>query len=92
MFWNASYCEYFKVHMYNWTKHFYISCFVDLMRNPILQEKRQEHVTFQKYALELLERLSGKAKQASQDSEVSLVNIHRVSIILLKNIFKEVFQ
>lgn len=48
------------------------------MRDPILQEKRQEHVTFQKYALELLERLSGKTKQAGHDLEVSLINIHRV--------------
>jgi len=33
-----------------------------LMRDPILQEKRAEHVIFQKYALELLERVSGKTK------------------------------
>ncbi|KAJ8975910.1 hypothetical protein NQ317_007753 [Molorchus minor] len=32
----------------------------NLMRDPILQEKRQEHVMFQKYALELLELLSGR--------------------------------
>lgn len=58
------------------------------MRNPILQEKRQEHVTFQKYALELLESLSGKAKQAGQDSEVSLVNIHRVSKLFFEESLK----
>ncbi|XP_060518172.1 protein mahjong-like isoform X1 [Cylas formicarius] len=50
----------------------------NLMRDPILQEKRQEHVTFQKYALELLERLSGKTKYAGSDLEVSLANIHRI--------------
>lgn len=49
------------------------------MRDPILQEKRQEHVLFQKYALELLGRLSGKAKHTGKDLDVSLVNIHRVS-------------
>lgn len=53
------------------------------MRDPILQEKRQEHVTFQKYALELLERLSGRTKHRGNDLEVSLANIHRVSLILI---------
>lgn len=33
-----------------------------LMRDPILQEKRADHVTFQKYALQLMERVSGKFK------------------------------
>lgn len=50
----------------------------DLMRDPILQEKRQEHVSFQKYALELMERLSGKTKHTGNELEVSLANIHRV--------------
>lgn len=52
--------------------------FLDLMRDPILQEKRQEHVSFQKYALELLVRLSGKTKHRGNDLEASLANIHRV--------------
>jgi HIV-1 Vpr-binding protein len=51
------------------------------MRDPILQEKRQEHVTFQKYALELLERLSGKTKHRGNDLEVSLANIHRANVV-----------
>ncbi|KAH1001652.1 hypothetical protein HUJ04_005640 [Dendroctonus ponderosae] len=50
----------------------------NLMRDPILQEKRQEHVAFQKYAIELLERLSGKTKHGANDLEVSLANIHRI--------------
>ncbi|XP_030755161.1 protein mahjong isoform X2 [Sitophilus oryzae] len=50
----------------------------NLMRDPILQEKRQEHVMFQKYALELLERLSGKTKYVGNNLEVSLANIHRI--------------
>ena len=50
-----------------------------LMRDPILQEKRQEHVMFQKYALELLERVSGKSKHMGAEFETSLANIHRVS-------------
>ncbi|RVE40710.1 hypothetical protein evm_014640 [Chilo suppressalis] len=49
-----------------------------LMRDPILQEKRQEHVMFQKYALELLERVSGKSKHMGTEFETSLANIHKV--------------
>lgn len=51
------------------------------MRDPILQEKRQEHVSFQKHALELLGRLSGKTKHTGKDLDVSLINIHRVCFI-----------
>lgn len=47
------------------------------MQNPILQ-RRQEHVSFQKYALELLERVSGRAKPSGNEFEISLANIHRV--------------
>lgn len=59
-----------------------------LMRDPILQEKRQEHVAFQKYAVELLERLSGKTKHSGSGSEldVSLSNFHRVILISILNI------
>lgn len=53
-----------------------------LMKDPILQEKRQEHVTFQKYALELMERVSGKAKPTGAEYEISLVSLHRVSCIV----------
>ncbi|KRT78245.1 hypothetical protein AMK59_6678 [Oryctes borbonicus] len=53
----------------------------NLMRDPILQEKRQEHVLFQKYALELLGRLSGKAKHTGKDLDVSLINIHRANVV-----------
>lgn len=53
-----------------------------LMKDPILQEKRQEHVTFQKYALELMERVSGKAKPTGAEYEMSLVSLHRVSCSL----------
>lgn len=52
-----------------------------LMKDPILQEKRQEHVTFQKYALELMERVSGKAKPTGAEYEISLVSLHRVSCL-----------
>ncbi|XP_041989164.1 protein mahjong isoform X2 [Aricia agestis] len=52
-----------------------------LMRDPILQEKRQEHVMFQKYALELLERVSGKSKHMGAEFETSLANIHRANVV-----------
>lgn len=51
-----------------------------LMRDPILQEKRAEHVQFQKYALELMERVSGKSK-ASNQMDASLANIHKANVV-----------
>lgn len=51
-----------------------------LMRDPILQEKRAEHVQFQKYALELLERVSGKTKTSNQ-LDASLTNIHKANVV-----------
>lgn len=48
-----------------------------LMSNPILQEKRSEHVQFQTYALELLERVSGKPINV----ESSLANIHKANVV-----------
>lgn len=53
-----------------------------LMKDPILQEKRQEHVMFQKYALELMGRVSGEAKPTGAEYEISLASLHRVSFIL----------
>lgn len=52
-----------------------------LMRDPILQEKRAEHVIFQKYALELLEQVSGKTKPFSHQLDPSLANIHKANVI-----------
>jgi len=51
------------------------------MKNPVLQEKRQEHVTFQKYALELMELVAGKKKSNGAEIEASLANINRVFLI-----------
>ncbi|KAJ8918494.1 hypothetical protein NQ315_008192 [Exocentrus adspersus] len=53
----------------------------NLMRDPILQEKRQEHVMFQKYALELLELLSGRGNHTGNELEASLANIHRANVV-----------
>ncbi|XP_046626908.1 protein mahjong isoform X1 [Neodiprion virginianus] len=52
-----------------------------LMKDPILQEKRQEHVMFQKYALELMERVSGKAKPTGSEYEISLASLHRANVV-----------
>ncbi|XP_053986195.1 protein mahjong [Hylaeus anthracinus] len=52
-----------------------------LMKDPILQEKRQEHITFQKYALELMERVSGKAKPTGAEYEISLVSLHKANVV-----------
>jgi HIV-1 Vpr-binding protein len=48
-----------------------------LCKDPILQEKRSEHVQFQKYALELLERVSGKPTNI----DTSLANIHKANVV-----------
>ncbi|XP_025420180.1 protein mahjong isoform X4 [Sipha flava] len=53
----------------------------NLVKNPVLQEKRQEHVTFQKYALELMELVTGKAKHNGAEIEASLANINRANIV-----------
>ncbi|XP_055624237.1 protein mahjong isoform X2 [Toxorhynchites rutilus septentrionalis] len=52
-----------------------------LMRDPILQEKRAEHVQFQKYALELMERVSGKAKTFNNQLDTSLADIHKANVV-----------
>lgn len=52
-----------------------------LMRDPILQEKRADHVMFQKYALDLIERVSGKPKATNGDLDSSLAIIHRANVV-----------
>lgn len=52
-----------------------------LMRDPILQEKRQEHVTFQKYALDLLLLLSGKTARTDSELYVSLPYVRRANVV-----------
>uniref|UniRef100_A0ABD2WU61 LisH domain-containing protein n=1 Tax=Trichogramma kaykai TaxID=54128 RepID=A0ABD2WU61_9HYME len=52
-----------------------------LMKESILPEKRQEHVMFQKYAMELMERVSGKAKPTGAEYEISLHNLHRLNVV-----------
>ncbi|XP_053670004.1 protein mahjong [Anopheles nili] len=52
-----------------------------LMRDPILQEKRVEHVQFQKYALELMERVSGKLDTFGNQLDTSLSDIHKANVV-----------
>lgn len=61
---------------------------LDLMKNPVLQEKRQEHVTFQKYALELMELVSGKTKTKGSEIEASLANINKVCSLVVNSLPK----
>lgn len=51
------------------------------MREPILQDKRQEHVKFQKHGLELLEQVSGRIKSNVNEFEVSLAKIHKADVV-----------
>ena len=44
----------------NRIKHLMTVMCMTLMREPILQDKRQEHVKFQKHGLELLEQISSR--------------------------------
>ncbi|KAJ8302050.1 hypothetical protein KUTeg_021037 [Tegillarca granosa] len=50
-----------------------------LMKEPVLQDKRQEHVKFCRYANELIERVSGKHSNANWDA--SLEEIRRADIV-----------
>lgn len=50
-----------------------------LMKEPVLQDKQQEHVKFCKYANELLERVLGKKSSANLDA--SLEDIRRADIV-----------
>ena len=52
-----------------------------LMREPVLQDKRQQHVKFQKYALELLEQVSGRIKSNVNEFEISLAKIHKADVV-----------
>ena len=58
-----------------------------LMREPILQDKRQEHVKFQKHGLELLEQVSGRIKSNVNEFEVSLAKIHKADVVSFNLLF-----
>ncbi|XP_039626969.1 DDB1- and CUL4-associated factor 1-like [Polypterus senegalus] len=50
-----------------------------LMREPVLQDKRNEHVKFCKYAAELIERVSGKPLLIGTD--VSLARLQKADVV-----------
>ncbi|XP_028843043.1 DDB1- and CUL4-associated factor 1 isoform X2 [Denticeps clupeoides] len=50
-----------------------------LMKEPVLQDKRSEHVRFCKFAAELIERVSGKPLLMGTD--VSLARLQRASVV-----------
>uniref|UniRef100_A0A8D0D401 DDB1- and CUL4-associated factor 1 n=1 Tax=Sander lucioperca TaxID=283035 RepID=A0A8D0D401_SANLU len=50
-----------------------------LMKEPVLQDKRSEHVKFCKFAAELIERISGKPLMIGTD--VSLAWLQRASVV-----------
>uniref|UniRef100_A0A3Q3M0X4 DDB1- and CUL4-associated factor 1 n=1 Tax=Labrus bergylta TaxID=56723 RepID=A0A3Q3M0X4_9LABR len=50
-----------------------------LMKEPVLQDKRSEHVKFSKFAAELIERISGKPLMIGTD--VSLAWLQRASVV-----------
>lgn len=52
--------------------------FTALIRDPILQEKRVEHVQFQKYAVELMELVLGKT---FNQLDATLANIHKANVV-----------
>nr|KAG5696452.1 hypothetical protein BaRGS_020989 [Batillaria attramentaria] len=63
-----------------------------LMKEPILQDRRQEHVKFCKYASQLLERVSGKQ---SNTLDASLEDIRKADIVAQTKIMyhgKELMQ
>ncbi|XP_070545766.1 DDB1- and CUL4-associated factor 1-like [Ptychodera flava] len=49
-----------------------------MMREPVLQDKRSDHMTFCRYASELIERVTGKS---SIGPDTSLADIHRLNIV-----------
>ena len=54
-----------------------------LVRGPVLQDKRTEHVKFQEYAMELIKKVSGPEGNAKSltESEFSLEMLHRQSVV-----------
>ncbi|XP_071960709.1 DDB1- and CUL4-associated factor 1-like [Antedon mediterranea] len=50
-----------------------------LMREPVLHEKRSEHLQFCKYASELIERVTGKS--LSVGSDVTIARLHKANIV-----------
>ncbi|KAK3859308.1 hypothetical protein Pcinc_034564 [Petrolisthes cinctipes] len=53
-----------------------------LMREPVLQDKRAEHVKFQRLGLELIQAVSGHSKaEGGTSADVSIQSIHRADVV-----------
>ncbi|XP_069954459.1 DDB1- and CUL4-associated factor 1 isoform X2 [Cherax quadricarinatus] len=53
-----------------------------LMKEPILQDKRMEHVKFQRHALELIKAVSGRTKhEGDASTDISMQSIHRADVV-----------
>ncbi|XP_068246230.1 DDB1- and CUL4-associated factor 1 isoform X2 [Palaemon carinicauda] len=53
-----------------------------LMKEPILQDKRMEHVKFQRHAMELIKAVSGRTKhEGDANMDVSMQSIHRADVV-----------
>ena len=55
---------------------FLYATFAELMWEPVLQDKRLEHVKFCRYAVQLIEQVSGKPSRGTEDP--SLDRMRRV--------------
>ncbi|KAK8730919.1 hypothetical protein OTU49_007700, partial [Cherax quadricarinatus] len=52
------------------------------MKEPILQDKRMEHVKFQRHALELIKAVSGRTKhEGDASTDISMQSIHRADVV-----------
>jgi len=53
-----------------------------LLREPVLQDKRAEHVKFQKHAHELIEKVSGPMSRKNyENNDITLDMLHRASVV-----------
>jgi len=53
-----------------------------LLREPVLQDKRAEHVKFQKHAHELIEKVSGPMSSKNyENNDITLDMLHRASVV-----------
>ena len=67
-----------------------------LLREPVLQDRRSEHLKFQQHAHELIAKVSGPSRKTNYDnSEISLEMLHRAGVVAATRIRyndKQLFQ
>ena len=53
-----------------------------LLREPVLQDRRSEHVKFQQHAHELIEKVSGPMSRKNyENNDITLDMLHRASVV-----------